>query len=79
MADSGAKFNRTDVIDGKLPNVRLVFYGTSGEYRFIYFESGGRAAHSQFILEKNRRLVLNRWVYYHPYKGLGRLKAILSR
>jgi hypothetical protein len=41
IADPGARFQVTDVVDPKLPNRRLVAAGCSTDHCLVYYERGG--------------------------------------
>jgi hypothetical protein len=50
LADIGAPFNATDVIQPGLPPRRLLSAGVSGSQWFLEYEHGGRGLHSHFAL-----------------------------
>jgi hypothetical protein len=50
LADIGAPFNATDVVQPGLPARRLLSAGVSASQWFLEYEHGGRGLHSHFAL-----------------------------
>jgi hypothetical protein len=70
IADKGARFNATDVVDTRLPMRRLIGFSVSNTESFIWYEHGGRGYHQHLVRFRNDQpeQVLDSYVLFESVK-----------
>ena len=76
IAERGAKFNATDVLDSTLPRRRFVIAGVDGESALVAIEQGGRGRHVDaflIVMERGNPVIKDQW----PLKNTPKTMAAL--
>ena len=82
IADAGEQFNRTDVVDGRLPMRRFILAGSSLDSLLVAYEQGGRAYSIRakgFVLARSGWREVGDWTLSESPDSLWGLIALIFR